>query len=599
MNLCYNFAIAIIQLQIIGHLVNAHYMNQWAIEIDNGSQLKANKIAKDTGCKNKGPIIDNVFLIECNHVEKRSIGPHHDFHTKLSSHQLVNSAEQQIMLTRKKRLTLFTQSNSPENTRRVINKVNNVDLAELNDNKWHEMWYLRREGNLDMNVQEVWKEGITGKGVSVTIVDDGVEKSHQDLVQNYDPRASYDVVNDDMDPSPAYNFFDSNRHGTRCAGEVAATANNSHCAVGVAYDAGIGGIRLLGGLINDAKEAKSLGFNNQHIDIYTSSWGPNDDGKTVEGPRKLATQALRQGITKGRNGKGNIFVWASGNGGRDHDNCNCDGYTGSPWTISISAASENGLAPWYSEKCSGTLATAYSSGSSEEGQVVTTDLHDRCTTSHTGTSAAAPLAAGIIALVLQANPELTWRDVQHLTVRCAHNANLKSTDWSQNAAGREYSHSFGYGLMDALCMVNLAKKWTSVPEQRNFTTEIIKDNLALKKENSTIDVDSSEGLKYIEHIQVYVTLETVKRGDIEIWLISPKGTRSNLLSKRPKDYSRDGFNNWPFLTVHMWEESPIGTWTLQVTNRGIYGNVKLKKWSIVFLGTETHPQPSLRATKKG
>ena len=74
----------------------------------------------------------------------------------------------------------------------------------------------------------------------------------------------------------------------------------------------------------------------------------------------------------------------------------------------------------------------------------------------TGTSASAPLAAGIIALVLHANPKLNWRDVQHLTVQCAHNANLRATDWSHNAVGRNFSHSFGYGLMDASCMV---RKW--------------------------------------------------------------------------------------------------------------------------------------------
>lgn len=74
---------------------------------------------------------------------------------------------------------------------------------------------------------------------------------------------------------------------------------------------------------------------------------------------------------QGRSGKGSIFVWASGNGGRDHDNCNCDGYTNSIWTLSISSATENGLVPWYSEACSSTLATTYSSGSSGEKQVCT------------------------------------------------------------------------------------------------------------------------------------------------------------------------------------------------------------------------------------
>lgn len=81
-------------------------------------------------------------------------------------------------------------------------------------------------------------------------------------------------------------------------------------------------------------------------------------------------------LIQGRSGKGSIFVWASGNGGRDHDNCNCDGYTNSIWTLSISSATENGYVPWYSEACSSTLATTYSSGTSGEKQVcsVTRDL---------------------------------------------------------------------------------------------------------------------------------------------------------------------------------------------------------------------------------
>jgi furin len=87
--------------------------------------------------------------------------------------------------------------------------------------------------------------------------------------------------------------------------------------------------------------------------------------------------------------------------------------------------------------------------------VVTTDLHHVCTSSHTGTSASAPLAAGIVALCLGVNPELNWRDVQYLTVRCAHVANLKATDWAVNGVGRNYSHPFGYGIMDATCMVRI------------------------------------------------------------------------------------------------------------------------------------------------
>lgn len=73
---------------------------------------------------------------------------------------------------------------------------------------------------------------------------------------------------------------------------------------------------------------------------------------------------------QGRNGLGSIFVWASGNGGNSHDSCNCDGYTNSVFTLSVSSTSEYGTKPWYLEECSSTLATTYSSGGYRERQIV-------------------------------------------------------------------------------------------------------------------------------------------------------------------------------------------------------------------------------------
>ena len=106
----------------------------------------------------------------------------------------------------------------------------------------------------------------------------------------------------------------------------------------------------------------SLSLNPNHVDIYSASWGPEDDGKTVDGPGPLAKRAFLNGVVRGRHGKGSIFVWASGNGGRHLDNCNCDGYTNSIFTLSISSATQAGYRPWYLEECSSTLATTYSSG---------------------------------------------------------------------------------------------------------------------------------------------------------------------------------------------------------------------------------------------
>ena len=77
------------------------------------------------------------------------------------------------------------------------------------------------------------------------------------------------------------------------------------------------------------------------------------------------------------------------------------------------------------------------------------------------------MAAGIVALALEVNPELNWRDVQHLTVRTSRpRGKLEARDWSDNGVGLSFSHSFGFGLMDAGAMVKLAKRWKTVPEQK-------------------------------------------------------------------------------------------------------------------------------------
>ncbi len=478
-----------------------------------------------------------------------------------------------------------------------------------NDKMWPKMWFLNRgDEGMDMNVEDAWLQGYTGKGVKVTILDDGVEHTHEDLKGNYDPESSYDLNDDDENPFPRYDFFNSQKHGTRCAGTVAATANNSFCAVGVAYNAKIGGVRLLDGLILDVLEAKAISFNRNHIDVYSASWGPDDNGKTVDGPGKLARIALEDGATKGRGGKGSIFVWASGNGGKYADNCNCDGYTTSIYTLSVSSASENGLVPWYSEPCSSSLATTYSSGSKRfaERKVVTTDLHGKCTDQHTGTSASSPMAAGIVALALEANPNLTWRDVQHLTVRTARpRGNLKARDWDTNGVGLDYSHSFGFGLMNAGAMTRLARDWKTVPEQKKCSTlqNVLEKPLVIGPGQETIvavDASKCSFIQHLEHVQLHIDLKTTsKRGDLQLTLRSPAKTTSILLDPRPFDDIRTGldlFSTWPMMSVHFWGESverkEDAKWELVVNNEGDRA-ATLRDFQFTFHGTSEDPQPGV------
>ncbi|XP_065354665.1 furin-like protease 1 [Calliphora vicina] len=566
--------------------IAGHYTHTWAVHIPDGdTEGKAQTVANDHGFINLGKIFDDHYHFAHHKVSKRSLTAALTHQNRLDEDDRVSWAQQQIAKSRRKRDFIHMRPSRTSS----MSAYSMVDAVAFNDPKWPQMWYLNRGGDLDMNVIPAWKDGITGKGIVVTILDDGLESDHPDIISNYDPKASYDVNSHDPDPMPHYDLTDSNRHGTRCAGEVAATANNSICAVGIAYGASVGGVRMLDGDVTDAVEARSLSLNPQHIDIYSASWGPDDDGKTVDGPGELASRAFIEGVTKGRSGKGSIFIWASGNGGRELDNCNCDGYTNSIWTLSISSATEEGHVPWYSEKCSSTLATTYSSGSQTEKQVVTTDLHHSCTVSHTGTSASAPLAAGIAALVLESNTNLTWRDLQHIVVRTAKPANLIDPNWSKNGVGRRVSHSFGYGLMDASAMVRLARNWKTVPEQQRCEINAPHvDKVIPPKGHITLQlsVKNCLNINFLEHVQAKITLTSQRRGDIQLNLISPAGTKVTLLTPRVHDTSHSGFNQWPFMSVHTWGESPHGNWQLEIHNEGRYmGHALLREWSLIFYGT--------------
>uniref|UniRef100_A0A7N6BPI1 Proprotein convertase subtilisin/kexin type 6 n=1 Tax=Anabas testudineus TaxID=64144 RepID=A0A7N6BPI1_ANATE len=509
------------------------YTNHWAVRVTGGPE-QAEKIAAKYGYLNLGQIggLEDHYHFHHSRVVRRAAyslkGPHSFIHMD----PMVDWAQQQVV---KQRVRRYAPSDP--------------NFIHFNDPKWSNMWYIHCNDKSsscrsEMNILSAWQRGYTGKNVVVTILDDGIERNHPDLVQNYDHLASYDVNGNDHDPTPRYDSRNENIHGTRCAGEVAAVANNSHCIVGIAYNAQIGGIRMLDGDVTDIVEAKSLGIRPDYIHVYSASWGPKDDGKTVDGPGPLTKKAFEQGIKKGRKGLGSIFVWASGNGGRQGDHCSCDGYTSSIYTISISSTTENGNKPWYLEVCSSIIATTYSSGEFNERKIMTTDLRQRCTDGHTGTSVSAPIVAGIIALALEANMLLTWRDVQHLLVQTSRPVHLKADDWKTNAAGHRVSHLYGFGLVDAEAMVLEATKWRTVPPQHTCIQTPERRNKHIEVDYVIESKEPLQHVDYLEHVVVKVLISHPRRGDLEINLVSPSGTRSQLLAKRLFDSSNEGFRNW-------------------------------------------------------
>lgn len=532
---------------------------------------------------------EDMYLLRVGTLKKKI---NHSRHIRCLRSTSVLWIEEQIPLTRTKRSTLPFRWNDP---------------------LYPKMWYILRGTHkieYDMNVLEAWSLGYTGRGVVLTIMDDGIDYNHTDLRQNYDPQASYDLNDDDWDPMPNMKDSKNNKHGTRCAGQIAAEGNNSVCMVGIAYNARIGGIRMLDGYITDRLESDTLSFRNDHIHIYSGSWGPEDNGKLYEGPGVLAQSAFQNGVASGRNGFGSIYVWASGNGGMQGDSCAADGYASSPFTLSVSGVGERNGRPWYLEQCSSTLVTTYSSGAHSEKMIVTLDPQQKCTDTHTGTSASAPMAAAIIALLLEANPRLGWRDVQYVTLLTANPHPFIDGNFTRNAVGRQYSQLYGYGLMDAGKMVRLGELWRGLPPHHRCTSKVgsvkvslfgfFNHTLALnfsgcappprldgQSYTNYLHSRSEDGslVQYLEHVQLYADIDYQRRGLLQITLISPSGTETILQSPRVLDEHSGniGLLRWPLTTVQLWGESAIGTWHIRLDN--IHGFHKIPSWPRPNLNT--------------
>ncbi|VDK49650.1 unnamed protein product [Anisakis simplex] len=531
----------------------AEYDNEWAVQVI-GGEVEARKIARSLGYTYAGPVrgFDDTYVFQAKD-RRRTKRSAEKLTSKLrSNHRVRRTAAQTIVKPRlyhmgcmqlggrieaRKFMVLWAEQ---QRIKKRLKRTSKSDHL-FNDPLWPAQWQLHDSRNksgdmkTDMNVIGAWKLGYTGKGVVVTILD---------------PKASYDLNDDDPDPMPT--FDDLNKHGTRCAGEIVMAPNNSFCGVGVAYGASIGGVRMLDGKITDRVEGEALSFNHDHIDIYSASWGPNDDGKTVEGPGRLAQAAILKGIRQGRKGKGAIYVWASGNGGLKDDDCDCDGYTDSVFTFSVSSAAEDGSFPWYGEKCASTLTSTYSTGTNNRRMIMTTDIGNKCARDHSGTSASAPMAAGIIALALEANPSLTWRDVQHIAVWTAEPAPLL--------------HNNDGSISDTNGAII------------NFRT------------------DGCEGqtneINYLEHLQLVLDIAYPVRGHLSIYLVSPQGTVTQLLKVRREDKSPNGFRHWPFMSVHTWGENPKGLWQLEVYDKSgrITGiNGLINNITLIIYGTIDKP----------
>ncbi|KAL7418561.1 pheromone processing endoprotease [Cryptotrichosporon argae] len=439
-----------------------------------------------------------------------------------------------------------------------------------------EQWHLINTdmANIELNVTALWAGGITGDGIKVVIVDDGLDMDSEDLKANFYAEGSYDFNDHSELPKPR---LSDDQHGTRCAGEIAAVPNDV-CGVGVAYNAKIAGVRILSAPISDADEAAALNYAYQLNEIYSCSWGPPDDGKSMEAPEGLILKALVNGVQNGRGGKGSVYVFAAGNGGGVDDQCNFDGYTNSIFSITVGAIDRKGLHPYYSEMCAAMMIVAPSSGSGDH--IHTTDVgENKCAHNHGGTSAAAPLAVGVFALALEVRPDLGWRDLQHLAVNHAVQLNPDDPDWEKTAAGRMFSYKYGYGLIDAGLFVEAARSWKLVKPQAWFDSPAVylpddpvasATSASSKPKRQVAESDDTTSNDPTAVLTPAPTTEPTANDPVDTPETAPPAPAGSIITDdglRRYDEAGSGFPGWKFMSLKHWDENPAGTWTITVRDR--------------------------------
>lgn len=541
--------------------------DQWVIQLSGNPNPQLFALENNIEYLNPVPHLPGYYLFKT--LENTD---HYTLQTQLAASPQVQWSERQIP---RKRFT-----------RKLL-------MGRYGDPFYASQWHLH-DHPYSVQANEAWKQGYYGNGITVAVVDDGVQIRHPDLKGNINTNISWDFNgHNKKDPTP--NSHDS--HGTSCAGVVAAVRNNGHCGSGAAPYASIVGLRLISGPVSDYTESLALSHHRDVVDIYTCSWGPSDDGQRLEAPGHLMKKTLEDGVKHGRNGKGNIFTWAGGNGKSQADNCNYDGYASSRFTIAIGALDYDGKQSWYSEPCAALMGVTPSSGSGRG--ITTTDLtgnqgHSRgeCTNSFGGTSSAAPLAAGVLAMVLESRPELTWRDVQHIIAKGATpvDEGLLTDSWTQNSRGYKHSHSYGFGLLVAPTLISVAKKHKLVPkEQKVHSEELFNVKKAIPNGGGThgrlltipITITGS-GIQFVEHVELEVQIKHPRRGEIGIRLQSPEQITSILSERRKDSHSNE---HWTYTSVKHWgEQNADGVWNIEfedlVPHNSYAGHVKKLKLSV-------------------
>lgn len=527
-----------------------------------------------------------------------------------------------------------------------------------------EQWHLENTGQRayaaisgstgeDLGMTNVLSAGTpTGAGVRIAVVDTGLELCHPDLAANVEPLASHNFNADDWHGATLgepYLPWSVGDHGTSVAGVAAASANNGTGGRGVAPDAILRGYNMLSAVDATGTYYDSLGGSETDpdsslVDIFNLSFGTLGGAFSID-PNE--PQLLRHGVTDLRGGLGALYVKSAGNAfnacGSMHRPANTRiGCTSSnsaashysPYLVVVGAFNAQGFRASYSSAGSnlwvsapagqfgfnyGAIITPDQVGTNRGYDVISrygvaTDAidnpHGNYVSTFTGTSAAAPNASGAIALLLEANPELTWRDVRYILAKTARriDADIESVQylvggsvyvaqlpWTTNAAGYHFHNWYGFGAIAVDDALDLVASHTPDGLGAFVETEAfaVEDTVSIPDDDGTgatqtLTVEGLAGDANIEAVSLYIKITHPQTNDLGIHLTSPAGTESILNPIYNDALAGDADLSWTLLSNAFYGESPNGEWTLRVVDAAVEDEGTLDEWSLSFaLGT--HP----------
>jgi subtilisin family serine protease len=355
-----------------------------------------------------------------------------------------------------------------------------------NDPRFPLQWYLENRGSdgsptgVDLNLRAAWPFSF-GEGVTVAIVDDGVELSHPEFAQRVHHDFHFNFGNGSTNSLPSSL---SDNHGTAVAGLALAERNNRVGISGVAPAAQIASWKIFDGSTltpTDEQMMDMFQFQSNHVAVQNHSWGNASVRPT--GPTFLERTGISNAVHSGRAGRGVLMIRSAGNGRQQSSNVNDDAYASDPMVIAVAAVRLDGRVTDYSNPGAAILVAA--PGGAPDGNLLTTDRQgtrgfntgtftddfaDYVFSSVVrGTSFAAPQVAGLAAVLLSLNPELTVRDIQLILALSARHVDMADPSLRSNGAGLWISHNVGFGIPDAGHATSLARAWAVRPPATAIT----------------------------------------------------------------------------------------------------------------------------------